>query len=267
MDELVQEVEREGFGWVLPITRPGARFTTLQEKALALQYHARNVGKWLNGDDLSTPPQRGKEDMMRPPVRAAAILAVMLYTGTDTFSEFNEDKRLFYNRSTQGERVPRFPVMDKLLMEARFCLSPVGNAPDEGQPEEVLWCGMVNAYLSKEDRERGQLRLAQDTSFSRWEEVSRSFMTDDSYRPLPGTIFRVTAKVHDRNPRADAYVQQDQMFFGDVSWISKFPDEEETLVEAGMQINIQSIVVESTEPYVEFVEGVLSVGIHKILYA
>merc|ERR1719221_1760052 len=185
----------------------------------------------------------------------------MLYTGTGVYLKYNKDKRLFYNKSLDSEAVPRFPVLDKLLMEARFCLPPVSNQPDEVHP--VLWCGMRDVFLSNEGVERGQFRLAQDTSFSRSEETGRRFLQQGA-----GTLFKVSAKVHDTSIEGVNYIQQDQMFFGDVSWISIWGDtEEETLVEAGMQIDIQSITVVSDSPYgpyVELVEGVLRVGIERI---
>mmetsp|Transcript_129941 Transcript_129941/g.238816 ORF Transcript_129941/g.238816 Transcript_129941/m.238816 type:complete len:410 (+) Transcript_129941:73-1302(+) len=158
--ELVEEVTREGFGHEL--TMPGGGM--LQDKAVALASHPRNTGIVMTG--WTYFGSIGNMSILAPPARPAAILAVIIYTGTEVFGKLNADKRKHYDASSfWPSTAPRFPVLDKLLMEARFCLSPTSypvhlNSDDRHwkaakETSEVLWCGMHKCYLSKKDREAG----------------------------------------------------------------------------------------------------------------
>merc|ERR1712032_1267600 len=101
IEDLVDEVTREGYGHLLTLSDPSARYRTLQEKAVALESHPRNYDAW-----------KGKHG------RPAVILAVILYTGSDIFADFNSDKRSFYAKSMDTVVTPRFPILDALFMEA-----------------------------------------------------------------------------------------------------------------------------------------------------
>lgn len=257
--DLVKEVTVQGFGQVLLI-KGDPRHKTLQEKAAALESHPRNTGDTYQGDGRSG----GR------PARSAAILAVMIYTGTDVFSVFNSDKRRFYDRSHAARRViPRFPVLDLLLIEARASLSSKWTREEnvgseyggefEGRVE--LWCGMHKAYISSEDRKRGRLTLAQDQSMSYDRNVAEFFLANQGACPQEGTLFHVLVKDKPVGAAGDFcffWPTAESDSFADLSWISKFPDEQEVLVEAGLYLEISRIEVLATNPLVELVTATLN---------
>ena len=184
----------------------------------------------------------------------------------------------------------RFPVLDKLLMEVRFCTSPISGPKvqrtllteecawgpgvvshpdgsrvavkyDSDDYAETLWCGMYRTYLSLDDRRQGSLRLSQDTSMSRERGVAEFFLRNQGSAKAEGTLFQLqlehgSGAAHLTGQRGS----QEQMFFGDLSWLSKFPNEEETLVEAGIKIMIDGIEEVSHDPFVELVRGTLTAG-------
>mmetsp|Transcript_52086 Transcript_52086/g.91531 ORF Transcript_52086/g.91531 Transcript_52086/m.91531 type:complete len:423 (+) Transcript_52086:74-1342(+) len=264
IDDLVKEIRDNGFGQELQIPNAQQPPFTLMDHAVDLGNHPLNVGVF------------NPERQLAPPARSAAILAVILYTGTEVFSAYNTDKRKFYQKADEDSRgTPRFPCLDKLLMEARFCLSPVTQLeppPEDRNPRsiyemilscesylkpEILWCGMHKAYLSREDKSNGRLRLAQDTSTSRSRDVAEFFLCNQGAAVAEGTLFKLIFQLDGAGPSRLRGRQDQQMLLADLSWISKFPDEEETLVEAGTLLHVKSITTLTETPLVELVEGIL----------
>ena len=92
--------------------------------------------------------------------------------------------------------------------------------------------------------------LAQDTSMSRSRSVAEFFLADQGRKTGEGTLFEVAV---------DLLIDRDvdkpvQARFADLSWISKFPDEQETLVHAGTAFKIDGITLLSDQPRVERVQ-------------
>lgn len=260
ISDLVAELTREGFGPELEI-KGNAQFKTLQAKAEALQSHPRNTGDQFEFCNCGEPERPFDPSS---PARAAAILAVMVYTGTEAFSAFNADKRSFYDRSATQKPKPRFPVLDRLLMEARATMptkwAPDGEGYDGDNLKVTLWSGMHKAYLSLADRKRRKVTLAQDQSMSYDRGVAEFFLANQGKAAKEGTLFRVEVTAKNVGvggefgfhwPTADADA------FADLTWISKFPDEEEVLVEAGLYLDIVRIEKISDSPKVELVHAVL----------
>jgi hypothetical protein len=251
---LVEEVTRAGYGHQLLIKPslkdPRPRWRTLVGKAESLTMHPRNTGGATAGE----------------------ILAVMLYSGTDAFSEFNADKRRFYDRANSGSPAPaKFKVLDICLMKAKKNIPGLGDEHrhgynDSGNPL-VLWSGMNKAFLSVADKQNRKFTLAQDQSFSRNRKVAEFFMGGQSQNreDQEGTLFEALAQHADHVEIVDHatdccppnFLAIGNGFLADISWISKFPDEEETLVEAGVTFAIESIHVLSIKPRVEHVRGFL----------
>merc|ERR1711976_1188 len=92
---------------------------------------------------------------------------------------------------------------------------------------------------------------------SRSREVAEFFLANQGRDAQIGTLMKLqsTAFFGNRAAYVAAEPTHAPMFFGDVSWISKFPDEEETLVGAGARITIESIEVLAENPLLEFVVG------------
>jgi hypothetical protein len=144
-----------------------------------------------------------------------------------------------------AEIIPKFPVLDYCLTNAKAHLSH-GNFPEREAGTlhtVVLWSGMHKVFISQRD---GVVSLPQDMSFSRNEVVARHFLGDQGQCDEEGSLFRLT--FDDEDPLICNHI-------ADLSWISKFPDEEECLVESGLHFQIDSITCESQSPLVEVICG------------
>merc|ERR1712032_254141 len=112
----------------------------------------------------------------------------------------------------------------------------VGYPPSSSK---VLWCGMHKAFISREDKSNGELTLAQDQSMSRDRSVAEFFLANQGKSAREGTLFRV-------NYYFDSDYHDISGAVADLSWISKFPDEQEVLVEAGLVLRLENITTIST---------------------
>lgn len=72
-----------------------------------------------------------------------------------------------------------------------------------------------------------------------------------------GTIFKLGIK---GSKLCNDMVIHEQMFYADISWLSKYRHEKETFIEAGTKIGDMKVTVESEDPRVELVTGTLYSG-------
>merc|ERR1719272_2818189 len=72
-----------------------------------------------------------------------------------------------------------------------------------------------------------------------------------------GTLFQLTIE---GRAVSNGMAIHEQMFFADISWISWYPQEEETFTEAGVRIDIEQVLTISEAPRIEHVIGRLSSG-------
>mmetsp|Transcript_129941 Transcript_129941/g.238817 ORF Transcript_129941/g.238817 Transcript_129941/m.238817 type:complete len:151 (+) Transcript_129941:1025-1477(+) len=115
--------------------------------------------------------------------------------------------------------------------------------------------GCTSATCPRRIAKQVFLTLAQDTSMSRSRGVAEFFLEGQGMVPAEGTLLQVTTHpIAQGDWRALSFQRVDHMLFGDLSWISKFPDEEETLVSVGTRLCDISIKTISADPLVELVE-------------